>query len=94
LTDGEPNDQWQPAARNLRDSENGKQLAFFAVGVGDANMEVLRQISLRAPLVLRGLMFREMFQWLSSSLKSVSHSGLTDETPLENPIAPEGWAKI
>ena len=94
LTDGEPNDQWQSSAHAVRDAETNRQLAFFAVGIGDANLDVLRQVSLRAPLLLNGLRFREMFQWLSSSLKSVSHSGLTDETRLENPATPDGWAKV
>jgi uncharacterized protein YegL len=39
-------------------------------------------------------MFREMFQWLSNSLKSVSHSATSEEVPLDNPAGPEGWAKI
>ena len=94
LTDGEPSDAWHAAARAVRDAEAAKALAFFAVGVGEANMDILRQIAVRAPLMLKGLMFHEMFQWLSSSLRSVSHSGLSDELPLSNPTVPEGWAKI
>jgi uncharacterized protein YegL len=94
ITDGEPNDEWQAAARALRDSEQGKQVAFFAVGVAEANMDVLRLLSVRTPLQLRGLQFRDMFQWLSSSLKSVSHSGLSEEVALDNPAGPEGWAKV
>lgn len=94
LTDGEPNDAWQAAARAVREAETQRQVAFFAVGVGEANLDVLGQMSARQPLMLKGLMFREMFQWLSSSLKSVSQSGLTDEVALENPTVPEGWAKV
>lgn len=94
LTDGEPSDSWQAAARAVSAAEGSKALAFFAVGVGEANMDVLRQIAVRAPLMLKGLMFHEMFQWLSSSLKSVSHSALSDELKLQNPAAPEGWAKV
>lgn len=94
ITDGEPNDEWQSAARALRDAEQAKQSAFFAVGVAEANMDVLRLLSVRTPLQLRGLQFRDMFQWLSSSLKSVSHSGLSEEVALETPTGPEGWAKV
>ena len=67
---------------------------FFAVGVGEANLDVLGQLSVRQPLMLRGLQFRQMFQWLSTSLKSVSHSGVSDELALKNPTAPDGWAKL
>lgn len=94
LTDGEPNDDWHAACVAVREVEAARQVAFFAVGVGEANFEVLRQVSVRQPLQLRGMMFREMFQWLSNSLKSVSHSGVTDEVGLKNPASPEGWAKV
>lgn len=94
LTDGEPSDAWQPAAAAVRHAETARECAFFAVGVGEANLDVLGQISLRQPLMLRGLQFRQMFQWLSTSLKSVSHSGVSDELALKNPTAPDGWAKL
>ncbi len=94
LTDGEPNDEWREAATAVQQAETGRQVAFFAVGVGEANMDVLAQIATRKPLQLRGMMFREMFQWLSNSLRSVSQSGLTDEVALANPASPDGWAKV
>jgi uncharacterized protein YegL len=94
LTDGEPNDDWHAAVHLVRDVETSKQAAVFAVGIGEANFQVLRQLVVRQPLQLRGLMFREMFQWLSNSLKSVSHSATSEEVPLDNPAGPEGWAKI
>ncbi len=94
LTDGEPSDVWQPAAASVRHAETAREAAFFAVGVGEANLDVLGQLSVRQPLMLRGLQFRQMFQWLSTSLKSVSHSGVSDELALHNPTAPDGWAKL
>ncbi len=94
LTDGEPSDPWQPAAAAVRHAETARETAFFAVGVGEANLDVLGQLSVRQPLMLRGLQFRQMFQWLSTSLKSVSHSGVSDELALKNPTAPDGWAKL
>lgn len=94
LTDGEPNDAWQAAAQAVHEAENTKQAAVFTVGVGEANFEILRQIGVRQPLQLRGVMFREMFEWLSNSLRSVSHSGVSDEVSLQNPTSPEGWAKV
>ena len=94
LTDGEPSDPWHAAAAAVRHAETAREAAFFAVGVGEANLDVLGQLSVRQPLLLRGLQFRQMFQWLSTSLKSVSHSGVSDELALKNPTAPDGWAKL
>lgn len=94
ITDGEPNDDWQAAAAAVQAAEASRQVAFFAVGVAEANFATLAAISTRQPLQLRGLMFYEMFQWLSNSLKSVSRSALAQEVALANPATPDGWAKV
>lgn len=91
ITDGAPTDTWQSAAAAVREGEASKKFAFFAVGVKDADMDILRQISVRQPLSLEGLRFRELFSWLSSSLRSVSLSTPNTEVPLESP---QGWASV
>jgi uncharacterized protein YegL len=91
ITDGAPTDSWQAAAEAVREGEAGKKFAFFAIGVKGADMDILRQISVREPLPLDGLKFRELFGWLSSSLRSVSRSTPGTEVPLE---APKGWTSV
>ena len=91
LTDGAPTDDWQAAAARIREGEAGKKFAFFAVGIEGADMDTLRQLSVREPLSLQGLKFRELFQWLSSSMKSVSQSTPGTEVRLQSPA---GWAQV
>ena len=91
ITDGGPTDEWQSAAAAVREGEAAKAFAFFAIGVQGANMEILKQISTRDPLMLTGLRFRELFSWLSSSLRSVSRSSPGTDVPLETP---QGWASV
>lgn len=82
VTDGEPTDMragdevWQRVVGTLHASIEANKFSFFAVGVEDANMDVLKALcgATRQPLRLRGLAFRELFQWLSRSQRQVSAS--------------------
>jgi uncharacterized protein YegL len=76
VTDGMPDtgDDWHRAAAAVRRAEAENKVAFFAVGVPGANMDVLQQFSLRPPRTLVDLRFHEMIQWLTRSMKAVSQS--------------------
>lgn len=94
ITDGEPQGESDETVRRaidrIRDDETGKRVAFFAVGVENANMKRLSEISVRAPLKLKGLNFRELFVWLSASMQRVSNSKPDEQVPLP----PPGWGEV
>lgn len=95
ITDGGPTDEWHRAAERVRAGDNSerKQFSFFAVGVEGANMSILTQICSpnRPPLKLKGLSFRELFSWLSSSLGGVARSQPGESVALQ---VPSGWASV
>ncbi|MCF8450239.1 MAG: VWA domain-containing protein [Taibaiella sp.] len=91
ITDGSPTDDWAKAAAGVHAGESAKSFAFFAIGVESANMEILKQISVRAPLKLKGLMFREFFMWLSASMKMVSSKNPGSNINL---LPPSGWSEL
>lgn len=92
ITDGGPTDSIVRAAELIREGEKTKSFMFFAVGVEGANFEALKKLGDREPLQLKGLRFRDLFQWLSASLSTVSKSQIGDAPPLANPVSPNGWA--
>jgi uncharacterized protein YegL len=94
ITDGAPdgNDPWQAAGEAVRQGEAAKAFSFFAIGVQGANMETLSKVSAaRPPMSLQGLKFRELFGWLSTSMKQVSRSSVGNDIPLPSPA---GWGSI
>ena len=95
ITDGAPTDKWQQAAERVRagDTQERKAFSFFAIGVEGADMETLAAICSpnRSPMKLKGLSFRELFSWLSSSLGGVARSQPGQLVALP---PPSGWSVV
>lgn len=94
ITDGEPRGESdeivRQAGERIKEEEAAKRVAFFGVGVENANMTRLAEMVERAPVKLKGLNFRDMFIWLSTSMQKVSQSKVGDQVALP----PPGWAEV
>lgn len=83
ITDGAPDDDQdtEGLGREIREGMNNKSFIFLAIGVENANMKVLKSISgyLKEkpvePELLKGLQFKDFFEWLSASMAVLSQSG-------------------
>lgn len=94
ITDGEPQGESdsiiEQAAQRIENEEADKHVAFFAVGVEKANMKILKETSVRTPIKLKGLNFKDMFLWLSASMSAVSQSKVDEQVALP----PPGWGTV
>lgn len=94
ITDGVPTDDWETSSREVQIAVEERKLSFFVVGVDDADMKVLSKIasSKRRPVMLNGLLFKELFRWISASLMQVSNTKIgASEVNLSDISA---WAKV
>jgi uncharacterized protein YegL len=82
ITDGAATDDVDTAIALVAKAEAERSVAFFAVGVGDADMRKLQRLSARGAMHLDGLRFRELFRWLSTSLIGVSLSRIGERVAL------------
>lgn len=93
VTDGAPNpgSNWMEAAEHVKQEEVRKGVIFYGVGVQRANLKNLACFSdQRPPVRLKGLAFRDLFQWLSKSLSAVAQSKPGDQVALP----PVNWGSI
>lgn len=75
LTDGQPTDDWEAAAAELRAAGDPKVANLYAIGCGpDVDPDVLREVS-DIVLMMRDLSpdgFKKFFVWLSASVQTAS----------------------
>jgi uncharacterized protein YegL len=85
ISDGEPNDEWREAAKRAKQLVKDGHLVFYVIGVGDANFKILNQIASDSTPAysMAETEFKELFVWLSNSIKEVAHS--TIEKQLKAP---------
>lgn len=93
LNDGLQTDDITSAAKRIAELEAKKSIIFFPVGISGYDPEGLKQLCPpgKEPLGLDGLKFDELFQWLSSSIASVSSSQVGDKVSLPSPA---GWMEM
>jgi uncharacterized protein YegL len=95
MTDGAPTDtptEWQTATAECHQYERDRRCSIFPIGVDDADMNVLAQVSSTTPpALMSAAKFREFFVWLSASTRiaSASAPGSTVQLPTTN-----GWAFV
>lgn len=102
ITDGQPTDMrrgddlWDEVISAVHNGEEERKFLFWALGVDQANMTILREISPsgRIPLQLKEARWSEMFLWLSRSLARISDSQIGEQIALDNPVSPDGWGVV
>lgn len=98
MTDGAPNGSEYELSESIRKTVeliNGRKLTIFPIGIGkDADMDVLASYSPnKPPLKLRGLNFKDFFEWLSKSVSTTSQSIPGERVQLDLE-AIKGWGEL
>lgn len=92
VTDGAPTDKWHDAVDDVQAEIKSGGIEMFTIGTDNADYEVLSRVSYpRPPVMLREAKYREMFVWLSQSLKPVSRANPNSALDLPPPTA---WGEI
>jgi len=85
ITDGEPTDgiqEYAAAADRLKQRLGERKLTFHSIGTSTANFERLNMLGGEQPLRIEGVRYRELFRWLSSSMRMVSTGRVGREAPM------------
>ncbi len=85
MTDGRPGDKIEPAVERTVNLVKNKKLTVFPIAIGSkADISTLDKFSpIRKSLRLKGLNFKEFFEWLSASVSTTSRSSPGDKIELD-----------
>ena len=72
ISDGQPTDEIIDVAARARTLQLQNKLLLYSIGVAGADMATLGSFSTQKPLALKGLMFAELFRWVSQSMSGAS----------------------
>jgi len=90
MSDGVATDEWETAAEACVVAEASNKVTVFAIGIGDdADLGELGKFSSKGAMQINGLKFKELFVWLSASVKAVSKTA--KGAPAQLP-AHDSWA--
>lgn len=99
MTDGAPAGsdpaELERAIQRTVELVDSKKLTIFPIGIGDeADMNTLARFSpQRTPLHLKGMRFKEFFQWLSQSVSKTSMSMPGEKVELDTEGI-KGWGEL
>ncbi|MBQ8756250.1 MAG: VWA domain-containing protein [Lentisphaeria bacterium] len=82
MTDGGPNDDWEVAAREMRELGEKGKIQYIGIEIGNAadHNTMCRILPANSsPVRLQYLNFKIFFRWLTDSLRSVSSSAVSDQ---------------
>ena len=88
--EGENTDTVRAMGAKIGEAEHGRRVGFFALAVADADMGLLREISVREPMRLDSFDFRRMLLW-TFDRPSIVQDVITGEEPL---VPPADWTEV
>jgi uncharacterized protein YegL len=97
MTDGEPTDDgpvWREACKQVRESEARGEVVVFPVGVGEAKLAKLSELSVTKPRLIEGTKFREFFVWLSRSMEIRAKSAPGQKIELPDTQEWSAWSSV
>lgn len=69
ISDGAPTDDWRSKAADLVSQEKAGKFTTFLIAVEGADISIMEQFGLRGAKKLRGIEFKELFEWISASVR-------------------------